>query len=71
MSDRTIHLTVVLDKETRVDDAEPILAAISMIRGVVSVTANVTNPLDHVAYARARHDIETRLYTALQESHRG
>lgn len=71
MSDRTIHLTVVLDEETRVDDAEPILAAIAMIRGVVSVTANVTNTLDHVAYARARHDIETRLYTALQEPHRG
>lgn len=69
MSDRTLHLTIVLGEETRIDDAEPILAAIAMIRGVVSVTANVTNTLDHVAYARARHDIEARLYTALQDPH--
>ena len=66
MSDRTVCLTVVLDKEIRTDDAESTLAAIAMIRGVVSVTANVTNTMDHVAYARARHDIEARLYKALQ-----
>ena len=71
MSDRTIYLTVVLDKEIRVDDAESTLAAIAMIRGVASVSANVSNNMDHVAYTRARHDIEARLHRALKDVDRG
>jgi len=43
MSDHTVVLTVVLDKDYRVDDAESIMFAIRMIKGVLSVKANVTD----------------------------
>ena len=41
MTDRFHSLTVVLEREIRDDDAEPIIAAIKMIKGVAEVTGEV------------------------------
>jgi hypothetical protein len=68
MSDHTVALTVVLDGDYRVDDAECIMSAIRMIKGVVSVEANIADPDTHVAYVRARIDLEEKLFEALRES---
>lgn len=43
VSDHTVVLTVVLDKDYRVDDAEGIISAIRMVKGVLSVDANVAD----------------------------
>lgn len=43
MTNRTIGLSVTLDKEYRVDDAEFIINAIKMIKGVICVDYNVSN----------------------------
>jgi hypothetical protein len=67
MSDRTMCLTVVLDKDYRVDDAEAIMNAIRMVKGVLSVDANVANVDTYMAYARARTDLEKKLWEALQK----
>jgi hypothetical protein len=41
MTDRTISFLVTLDKQYRTDDAEAILNAIKMIKGVLSVDVNI------------------------------
>ena len=55
MTDRIHSITVVLPRNIREDDAESLIKAIGMLRGVVSVTGNVADPIaDHVAYRRAK-----------------
>lgn len=70
MSDRTVCLTVVLDGVYRVDDAEGIMAAIGMIKGVSTVTANVATVDTYVAYARARTDLEKVIWDALHDKNK-
>ena len=67
MSVRTVVLTVVLDRVYRVDDAQYVMDAIKMIRGVAAVETNVANIETYAAYARARLDIEQRLWAALKD----
>jgi hypothetical protein len=67
MSDHTVVLTVVLDKDYRVDDAECIMSAIRMVKGVLSVAANVSNIETHTAYSQARHDLEKKLLSVLRD----
>ena len=67
MSDHTIVLTVVLDQNYRVDDAQNIMDAIKMIKGILSVKANVANIEAYLAYTRARMDLEKRLWAALKD----
>ena len=67
MTDRFNSLTVALERDIRDDDAEPILQAIRMIRGVLSVSGNVADNLgDFVAEARVRKDITSKVYEALR-----
>lgn len=65
MSDRINTLTIVLDQPYRDDDVEQIVNAIRMIKGVASVTANVQNMTDHVAYDNARRDLGNKLWEVL------
>lgn len=67
MSDRTKVLTVILDKDYRYEDAQSIITAVSMIKGVISVTPNVTDMSTHLAYTSARFDLEEKLWKALKE----
>lgn len=54
MTDRYHSLTVVLDKDTRDDDAAPLIAAILQLRGVVGVEGNVADPSSYVHQLRAQ-----------------
>lgn len=56
MTDKINRVTVVLDRSYRTDDAEPILAAIRQIRGVLSVKGNVDCGMDYMAQERAREE---------------
>lgn len=67
MSDRYHCLTVVLEKEFRDDDAEKIIDAIRMIRGVLEVSPHVADPETYSAQERARRDLTTKLFKILQE----
>ena len=68
MSDRTRALTVLLDQDFRVDDVEEtIMRAIKMIKHVIDVKANVADIETYTAYAKARHDIQTRLFDILKD----
>lgn len=65
MTDRFNSVTVVLEKDIRDDDAEVLLAAIRQLRGVLSVTGNVSDLSTHVAQERARHELGERLLAVL------
>jgi len=67
MTDRYNALTVVFDKDIRSDDAERLINAIKMIKGVLSVEPNVSNVDSHIAYSKARQDISEKLWEVLRE----
>lgn len=63
MSDRISSITVVLESDMRADDAEETLQAIRHIRGVLTVTGNVTDSLaSHIAEMRVRNEIGAKLH---------
>lgn len=66
MTDRYNSLTVVLERDIRDDDAESILQAIRMIKGVLSVTGNVTNLEDHVAKESAKWELKKQIFELLK-----
>lgn len=65
MTDRYNALTVVLDRDIREDDAESILAAIRMVRGVLSVTPHVSDFTTHIAEQRVRNELGTKILAIL------
>ena len=65
MTDRFNALTVVLEHDIREDDAQALISAISQLRGVLSVTGNVADPLSHITEERARHHLGKKLLAVL------
>jgi len=65
MTDRYHSLTVVLDRDIRDDDAEPILMAIRMIKGVLSVKPKVADIDSNMAEDRARRNLEQKLFDVI------
>jgi hypothetical protein len=65
MTDHIYALTVSLSQETREDDAEAIINAILMIKGVKSVTTLVANPELYWAEERARSELIDKLWDVL------
>lgn len=67
MSDRTSVLTVVLDRDYRVDDIKEVINAILMIKTVAEVRHDITNVETYVAYSRARLDLEKIMFEAIRK----
>lgn len=67
MTDRINSLTVVLTTDIRTDDAEEIINAIKMVKGVIKVTPLVAQIEDHIAYTRARRDLVEKLWHVLHD----
>lgn len=65
MTDRIKALTVVLASNTREDDAEGVIKAIRLMRGVVSVTGEVEDLDTHVATMRVRTELNEKLLKVL------
>jgi inosine-uridine nucleoside N-ribohydrolase len=61
MTDKYHSLTVVLDHDMRDDDAQSIILAIGMIRGVTSVDGAVADHVSHMAVERAKRELEQSL----------
>lgn len=59
MSDHTRCLVVVLDEDYRTDDAQSIVDAIKMVRGVRDVSAHVSDITQHVAIETARAEVRS------------
>jgi hypothetical protein len=71
MTDRFHSLIVVLEKDIREDDAQNIMAAIQMVKGVLSVEGLVADPTSLMAYTRARMDLHQKLFDALHDKKGG
>lgn len=61
MTDRYYALTVVLEKDIRSDDAEKLIDAINMLKGVINVKGNVSDPDVWMAQERARCELGIKL----------
>lgn len=66
MTDRYSALIVTLDENIRDDAAEPLIAAIRMLRGVASVEPRVANIDQHIATARARIEMRNCMWDAIE-----
>ena len=66
MTDRVNYITVVVSENLREDDALPLIAAIGMLNGVVSVGYSVADPGSYAATARARYDLAGKVMEALK-----
>ena len=67
MTDRIHSINVVLEKDIRVDDAERILEAICMIKGVLTAEGNISDFETHMATARAKSELGQKLFEALKD----
>jgi len=65
MTDRYHSITVVLERDIRDDDAECILNAIKMIRGVLSVNPHISDFNTHTAIERVRSELGNKLWNVL------
>ena len=71
MTDRFNTLTVVLEVATRDDDAEQILSAIRMVKGVLSVSGDVASGQEYMAIERARSELGSKLWGVLYPKSKG
>lgn len=67
MTDRYKALTVVLARDVRDDDAQSIINAISMVKGVLSVEPNVADFDDYVHRERLYWKFREKLLQALDD----
>jgi hypothetical protein len=55
-------LTIVLESDVREDDAQTLINAILMLKGVLSVEGNVSSVADYVAESRVKSEVRNRLF---------
>jgi hypothetical protein len=65
MTDRVFALTVTLSESIRDDNAQPIIDAIMMIKGVVDVVPLIADAGLYVAQERAREQLAQALWNVL------
>jgi hypothetical protein len=66
MTDRIKGFYVALDHDYRTDDAQAILDAISMIRGVIAVTAEIATGDDWMNRQRIQLELRKRVLDVLR-----
>lgn len=66
MTDRHVAYTVTLIKPIREDDAQRIIEAIGMIKGVRSVVPAVADINTHLAFERAYDIVKSKVFKALE-----
>lgn len=66
MTDRYNYLTVALSHDMRDDDAQSLIEAIKMLRGVSGVEPNVTDCSNWTAQIRANDEWRNKLITILK-----
>lgn len=67
MTDRVGTITLVLEKDYRIDDVQPLIDALYQFKGVIKVKPNVTDLEGLMAYSRARHELQLKLWDALKD----
>lgn len=67
MTDRICALTVVLSDNIREDDAQHLMNAIAMLRGVAEVRRVVADSAMYCTRAQVRHELMEALLDVLRE----
>ncbi len=67
MTDRYHALTVILEKDIRSDDCQPLIESLKMMKGVLDVKPIVTEFKDHMARFRIRQELIDKLFKVLQQ----
>lgn len=67
MTERYIALTVTLEHPLRSDDAEEVIKAIGMIKGVQGVVPVVSNVEVYWAKENARSELRQKIWNLLEE----
>jgi len=67
MTDRIKGFTVTLTDDIRIDDVQPLLDAVKMLKGVASVDVSVTNMDDHMNRQMISMEFKTKLYDVLKD----
>ncbi len=68
MTDRLNSLLVSFTHDIRDDDAQALISAISMLKGVLKVTPNVTHCMDEYTYrARLKCEIRDLIFKFLEK----
>jgi hypothetical protein len=65
MTDRINAITLLLDRDIRIDDAESLIAAVRCLRGVIDVQPNVVSIDAKLAEQRALADMRDKLRDVL------
>ena len=65
MTDRYNSLVVTLEKPMRSDDAEFLINAIRMLKGVLKVKPGTDTSADYHAEQRVRHELGVKLWEVL------
>lgn len=65
MTDRANALIVVLEDAVREDDLQPLLSAIAMLKGVLSVDTNIVDVHAHIAKRQAQAYYRSKLIDLL------
>ena len=61
MTARVNMLRVVLEKDIRIDNVEPLISAIKQMKGVLQVDTNIATPGDNIAEIRARNELGKKI----------
>lgn len=67
MTDRIKGFVVTLTDDIRIDDVQPLLDAVKMLKGVASVDTSVTNIDDHMNRQVVYMDVKKKLYEVLKD----
>ena len=68
MTDRYFALTVVLEREIRSDDCEPIIEAIKILRGVLDVKPLIADAEHYFNKAACMFELRKELWDVLNPS---
>lgn len=68
MTDRVNALVVILEKNVRSDDVEPLIVAIRQLRNVLDVKMNIASPsVDIIAETRVRNELYLQVWELFQK----
>jgi hypothetical protein len=65
MTDRVDRITLILDRDMRVDDVEHLTNALRCMKYVADVQTHVTDHATHTAQSRLRNELRLKLWSVV------
>lgn len=68
MTDKVKGFTVTLEKDIRIDDIEPLMTAINLIKGVASVKPSIAEVDDTINQSRVKHELREKMFEFIKNN---